>query len=208
MDFKNPFLGGFKVTSPYGERTLNGKTDFHRGLDIVGLKTKEVRAVIGGRVLTSQIITDRTDLTWQWGNYICILGDDGNCIYYCHLDSRAAVTGQRVEKGDIIGIMGNTGYSFGAHTHFEVRKSDRRTAIDPAEYLGIPNAAGEYDIEKTSVSPWAEEAIKWAVDTEIMKGSIDAEGQIDFRPKENCTREEVAVFLHRFYEHMKGEFYD
>jgi murein DD-endopeptidase MepM/ murein hydrolase activator NlpD len=45
-----------------------------------------------------------------------------------------------VERGDVLGIMGNTGYSFGAHLHFEVRIGSQ--AINAAGYLGIPNETG------------------------------------------------------------------
>ena len=200
-ELKNPFKDGFKVTSPYGMRTLCGVSEKHNGLDIVGLSANEVRAVIGGKVVASRIVTDKSDKTWQWGNYVCVLGDDGNCIYYCHLASRAVSANDRVEAGDVIGIMGNTGYSFGAHTHFEVRKSDRKTVIAPAEYLGIKNETGEYDIEKETVSPWAEEALLWAADAGILVGGTDS----DYMPKKNCTRQETMVFLHRFYEYLKGE---
>ena len=47
-ELKNPFKDGFKVTSPYGMRTLCGVSEKHNGLDIVGLSANEVRAVIGG----------------------------------------------------------------------------------------------------------------------------------------------------------------
>ena len=51
--------------------------------------------------------------------------------------------GQRVQAGTALGTMGNTGYSFGAHTHFEVRNI-YGTAIDPASYAGVRNAVGTY----------------------------------------------------------------
>ena len=65
-----------------------------------------------------------------------IAGDDGRVIYYCHMSERKTAQGQRVETGDIIGMEGNTGYSFGSHCHFEVRDQGG-TSVDPAEYLGI-----------------------------------------------------------------------
>ena len=133
-----------RVTSPYGNRTLNGATDNHKGYDMVGVGSTEVIAAVGGTVATSQIITDKSNLTWQWGNYVCIKTDDGQYHYYCHLASRAVTKGQRVKAGDKIGVMGNTGYSFGAHLHFEARKSDGRTTVSPETVLGIPNKTGTY----------------------------------------------------------------
>lgn len=133
-----------RVTSPYGSRVLNGKTEKHAGYDMVGVGSTDVTAAVGGTVVSSKIITDRSNLTWQWGNYVCIKTDAGQYHYYCHLASRAVSAGQKVKVGDLIGVMGNTGYSFGAHLHFEVRKSDGRTTVSPEEVLGIPNAVGHY----------------------------------------------------------------
>ena len=131
-----------RVTSPYGNRVLSGKKEFHGGYDLVGVGSYEVLAVVPGKVVRSRIVTDKTDPTWQWGNYVCVRGTDGLDYYYCHLASRAVTEGQTVRAGDKLGIMGNTGYSFGAHLHFEVRNGTRK--IDPETILGIPNRAGTY----------------------------------------------------------------
>lgn len=136
------YSGKYKVTSPYGERFLNGKQEFHSGIDVVGLQDKHVCAVVGGYVAVSQIVTNKNDRTWEWGNYVCVIGDDGKQYYYCHLSKRLVNKGQRVNAGDHVGIEGNTGYSFGSHCHFEVR--DASGAINPAPTLGIPNAVGTY----------------------------------------------------------------
>ena len=133
-----------KVTSPYGLRELNGSKDWHTGYDLVGIGTRNIVAAVGGTVIRSRIVTDKSNLTWQWGNYICIKTQDNQYHYYCHLASRAVNEGQKVNAGDFIGIMGNTGYSFGAHLHFEVRASDGKTTICPEEVLGIPNKTGVY----------------------------------------------------------------
>ena len=136
------YSGKYRVTSPFGRRTLNGKPDDHKGIDVVGITDKHVCAVVGGRVVTSKIVTDKSNRTWEWGNYVCILGDDGRMYYYCHLSKRLVSVGRRVEAGQHIGIEGNTGYSFGSHCHFEVRENG--VSIDPAPFLGIPNKAGTY----------------------------------------------------------------
>ncbi len=141
----SPFkCNGFRVTSPYGERVLGGVKNFHAGIDLVGIGSGEVCTVAAGRVVVSGVVTDKSNKTWEWGNYICVYGDDGRYYYYCHLASRGVAVGARVEKGQAIGKMGNTGYSFGAHLHLEVRESDGRTTVDPAGVLGIENAVGAY----------------------------------------------------------------
>lgn len=136
------YSGIYKVTSPFGQRILNGQTDDHKGIDVVGITNKTITAVAPGVVGASTIITDRSNRTWEWGNYVRIDGDDGLSYYYCHMDRRLVVPGQRVKAGDHIGIEGNTGYSFGRHCHFEVRRNG--VSINPAPVLGIPNANGTY----------------------------------------------------------------
>jgi murein DD-endopeptidase MepM/ murein hydrolase activator NlpD len=148
----------FRLTSPFGNRTLNGAADWHNGVDLVGVGTTAVCSVCDGTVLVSQIITDKSNLTWQWGNYVAVQMNDGTVIYYCHLASRSVKKGDKVKKGQRIGIMGNTGYSFGAHLHFEVRRNNK--AINAADYLGIPNKGGQYDVRLLNAEEYIDQIIK------------------------------------------------
>ena len=118
----------------------------HNGIDLVGDDDKTVHAVAGGTVGFAGIVSKSAGgLTWQWGYYVRIDGNDGRKYYYCHMaaGSLRVRAGQRVQAGTALGTMGNTGYSFGAHTHFEVRNA-YGTAIDPASYAGVRNAVGTY----------------------------------------------------------------
>lgn len=134
--------GNIKITSKYGERILYGVPGFHSGLDIVGASSDNVVSVTNGTVLWSQMVTDRNNPSWEWGNYVAVMGEDGCTIYYCHLAKRCVKQGDRVKAGDLIGVMGNTGYSFGKHLHFEVRPKNVK-AINAADYLWLPNAITE-----------------------------------------------------------------
>ncbi len=134
-----------RVTSPYGERTLNGERNNHTGYDMVGIGSHTVVAAVGGVVVQSRIVTDKSNATWQWGNYVCIKTDAGQYHYYCHLKSRAVSKGQYVRAGDTLGVMGNTGYSFGSHLHFEVRGADGKATLPPETVLKIPNKTGIYE---------------------------------------------------------------
>lgn len=150
----SPFYGGeFRLTSVYGERFLNGKKENHHGIDLVGISSKKICSISNGIIVVSQMVTDKNDPTWEWGNYVAVMGDDKKIVYYCHLSERIANVGERVSAGSVIGIEGNTGYSFGSHLHLEVRDCNN-SIINSAEYIGIPNKIGTYkmggnkDLEK------------------------------------------------------------
>lgn len=154
----SPFESGkYRLTSPYGQRTLNGVSQWHNGVDLVGVGGTAVCSVCDGTVLSSQIITDKSNRTWEWGNYVSVQASDGTVIYYCHLASRAVKKGDKVKRGQRIGIMGNTGYSFGAHLHFEVRRNGK--AINAAEYLGIPNKGATYDVRRVNADEYIDKII-------------------------------------------------
>lgn len=134
-----PYKGEVRVSSPFGWRTLNGKRVYHKGIDLVGTD-KTVRAVVGGVVGQSIIITDPTSRTSEWGNYVRVDGEDGRLYYYCHLAKRLVSRGDKVSVGDALGIEGSTGKSTGSHLHFEVRENGK--SIDPTTILGIKNTVG------------------------------------------------------------------
>lgn len=124
-----PVVGLFTVTSPFGYRSLG----YHRGIDISGGGASGSLVVAGA----TGTVTEAGWSTGGYGNYVII--DHGNGIetLYAHmLDNSLMVNpGDIVTKGQAIGRVGNTGYSFGAHLHFEVRINGNR--INPAPYLGL-----------------------------------------------------------------------
>ena len=143
-----PFDGRIRVTSPYGYRVdpiTGAQGAWHGGLDLVG-EDYVIRAAMGGTVVVSQIVEDRGNATWEWGNYVCIRGDDGRYYYYCHMAQRLVDVGKRVKAGDHLGIEGNTGYSFGSHCHFEVRNG-ANVSVDPSGFIGAENKVGTYGID-------------------------------------------------------------
>ncbi len=80
---------------------------------------------------------NKTDKTGNsYGNYVKIQHDNGYYTMYGHIkyNTVKVKTGDRVTKGQIIGYMGNTGHSNGAHLHFEVR-NENDVRIDPTSYV-------------------------------------------------------------------------
>lgn len=138
------FDGRNKVTSGY---CLPSRPN-HYGIDIVGMDSTKVKSTVSGRVRWARAVAPGAPgwgNTWEWGYFVWIEATDGTHHIFAHMAAQPdVVEGQMVQPGMALGIMGNTGYSFGAHTHYEVRLGDRRTSIDPSGYAGVPNAAGIY----------------------------------------------------------------
>lgn len=194
-----PFESEFRVSSSYGTRTdpFTGAETFHGGIDLVSAD-RSVRAAVAGRVLKSRMVTDHSDRTWEWGNYVSVYGVDGRIYYYCHLDYRLVADGDTVNAGDEIGMEGSTGRVTGMHLHFEVRKDG--ITVNPAELLGIPNRAGFVYIPDPAyirqAHDWGRDAVEWAVQKGILKGR----GGDDYALGEPITREELCVMLYRSRE--------
>lgn len=128
------YKGYYIISSPFGMRELYGDTRFHKGVDLVGIDDKTILSPIDGTVMSSTIVTDKSNLTWEWGNYIRIDSDDGYKLFFCHLSERLVDVNYKIKKGEPIGVEGTTGYTFGSHLHFEVRTA-QNVSIDPIEYL-------------------------------------------------------------------------
>lgn len=110
------------VTSPFGMRW--GR--LHPGLDIGAAMGTPIRAAGSGTVIYA---------TWMegYGNLVVIDHGNGLATAYAHQSAIAVATGQSVAQGQTIGYVGNTGFSFGPHLHFEVRVNG--TPVDPLGYL-------------------------------------------------------------------------
>jgi murein DD-endopeptidase MepM/ murein hydrolase activator NlpD len=115
------------VTSGFGYRVGPGITRFHQGVDIGAANGAPIRAGGGGTVILAGD-------NGGYGNYTCI--DHGGAVSTCYAHQSAihVSVGQHVSQGQVIGLVGNTGYSFGAHLHFEVRVNG--VATQPLSYLG------------------------------------------------------------------------
>lgn len=139
-----PFTGRNRVTQPYTYKTAS-KTG-HGGIDIVGDDDTTVHAVESGTVTMISKWDGKTKTgTQSYGNLVVVTDNDNCRHYYAHLQSIAVSKGQFVFVGTKIGVMGNTGNSFGAHLHYEVRTGQTTaTRVNPADYCGVENAKGTY----------------------------------------------------------------
>lgn len=121
------------ITSWFGLRVLNGVQQFHRGIDFGHPEGTPIKAISDGVVLASEYHA-------SWGNYVRIQHQNGYCSLYAHNAVNLVHVGEQVKQGDLIGLVGNTGNSFGPHLHLEISLStdlSQKNLIDPAKILGI-----------------------------------------------------------------------
>jgi murein DD-endopeptidase MepM/ murein hydrolase activator NlpD len=116
-----------RITSSFGlYRYINGATtpSRHQGIDIAVPTGTPVPASNRGRVV-------QADFVIMTGNTVVIEHGGGLKTYYYHMSEIDCAVGDMVEQGDIIGLVGSTGYSTGAHLHFEVRIDNRSVSPWP-----------------------------------------------------------------------------
>lgn len=114
-----PTKSGYTLTSYYGWRVnpFTGGREFHTGLDIAGTGYgSPIYASNNGTVIVSA-------RHYSYGNYIIINHNNGYYTLYAHMSKRKKSVGDVVERGDIIGLVGQTGSATGPHLHFEVWKN-------------------------------------------------------------------------------------
>ncbi len=128
--FIKPIQG--RITSPFGWRThpIFNSRSFHSGIDIGGPNLGAIRASNSGKVIYSG---------WYGGYGKVVIIEHGIVngkpitTLYAHMSSIAVSNGTKVNKGQVIGYEGTTGYSTGPHCHFEVRVNGQPN--NPLNYI-------------------------------------------------------------------------
>lgn len=126
------------LTSGYGPR--NGR--MHYGVDLKLATGDPVKSAFDGMVRISKY--NRT-----FGHVVVVRHYNGLETLYAHLSERMVEPGQEVHAGDVLGLGGNTGRSYGSHLHFEVRFLEQ--PIDPSLVFDIEKGtlkAKHFDIHK------------------------------------------------------------
>lgn len=113
------------LTSGFGPRWGS----FHPGIDIGVAEGTPIHAAASGTVVLLQSEAE----SGGYGNYTCVDHGGGLSTCYAHQTSFATSAGATVVQGEVIGYVGNTGFSTGPHLHFEVRVGGEPQ--DPMAYL-------------------------------------------------------------------------
>jgi murein DD-endopeptidase MepM/ murein hydrolase activator NlpD len=119
------------LTGMFGGRSdpFTGEPGYHQGIDISTEKGQPVYATADGAV-------EAATFTGDYGNLIVLKHGFGLSTRYGHLSSFAVTTGQSVRRGDVIGYVGSTGRSTGAHLHYEILANGK--LINPLQLLTQP----------------------------------------------------------------------
>jgi len=121
-----PCIGS--ITSTFGFRVhpIYTNYEFHAGLDIANAKNTPIYATAYGAVKLAD---------WQsgYGRLIIVDNGYGYQTYYGHLEKILVRQGETIRRGQLIGLMGNTGSSTGSHLHYEVQYNNQPT--NPAAFI-------------------------------------------------------------------------
>ena len=113
-----------QITSRFG--VSRGRRSHHSGLDIDGENGDPIYAAAGGRVLEA-------GRGGRYGKYVLIDHGNGLQTLYAHASRLLVKRGQKVDGGDEVALVGQTGNARGTHLHFEVRRDGR--TVDPLPFL-------------------------------------------------------------------------
>ncbi len=109
----------------------------HWGLDFTAPKGTEVYATGDG------VVESIEDIAWGYGKNVVINHGFGYKTRYAHLSAFKVKPGQKVSRGQVIGLVGSTGKSTGAHLHYEVEKDGVK--VNPMSYFFNDLTPEEYD---------------------------------------------------------------
>ncbi len=118
-----------RVTSSFGEREdpFNGEGAFHQGIDISAPVGTPIHAPASGTVMVAGFGAS------GYGREVVLDHGHGVRTVFGHMSGTNVVPGQQVTRGDVIGYVGDSGRSTGAHLHYEVRLNDQ--PVNPHKYL-------------------------------------------------------------------------
>ena len=136
----------------------NGVT--HKGIDLVKYnhQTCNIIAHTKGKVVmiqTGQKNDKSAKGTKSYGNFVKMKHPNGYYTLYAHMKNVKVKKGQELEQGHVLGYMGNTGKSYGAHLHFEVRNT-KDTRINPTPYINadLPDTKDTYRVYDNVKNKW------------------------------------------------------
>lgn len=126
-----PVAGEPSISSEFGLRSnpFGGRSyEMHEGIDFAGPVSKPILA-------TAQGVVVNAEYSGGYGNHVKIDHGYGYETLYAHMSALDVKIGDRVERGDVLGYLGNTGRSSGPHLHYGVYRNGQ--AVNPRYYLKL-----------------------------------------------------------------------
>lgn len=116
------------ITSPFGYREdpINDKKGFHAGVDMKGKRGEKIVATADGTVI-------QANNNGLYGRYVKIKHGNGFTTSFSHLQSFKVKKGDKVKRGQVIGLVGSSGRSTGAHLHYELCLNGK--PINPVTFM-------------------------------------------------------------------------
>jgi len=116
------------ISSGFGKRSdpMNNRSAFHTGIDFRGDKGDKIYATADGVVANAF-------RNGGYGNYVLIDHGNGYTSAYAHMKKYLVHKGDRIKRGQLIGLIGNTGRSTGSHLHYEIALNG--VPINPYKFL-------------------------------------------------------------------------
>lgn len=124
-----PVRGAY-ISSEFGWRRGN----YHRGVDLAAPAGTPVRACADGKVIAS----GKYRFLSGYGNAVLLSHGNKVYTYYAHLNAVRVNRGNMINRGEVIGTVGNTGKSNGSHLHLELIIRDKNH--NPVPYFFIDNS--------------------------------------------------------------------
>jgi len=121
-----PVHGAYMSGFGHRQDPFTGESAVHQGVDIQANRGDPVGASAGG-------VVEKAEWSGDLGNMVEIAHSSGYRTIYGHLDKVLVHPGQRVKRGEHVGLVGATGRATGPHLHYEVRRGER--PVNPLEYI-------------------------------------------------------------------------
>lgn len=176
--YRSPFRDKARMTTRF-KKPGNWAAGYHTGEDWVCDTDRTLVSPASGTVIINNYDT-------SYGYNIVIRMDDNKVIRMCHMEKKSPAYG-KVKAGEVVGTMGNTGNSYGAHLHIEVENSPtwnyNKNLLKPSDYVDFNNwgQGKENESEKqeeeemiyktiNDVPEWYKEAVQRRIDLGVFDG--------------------------------------
>ena len=184
MIYRSPFRAKSRQTTAY-KKQGDWKLGYHTGIDRVCDTDRTLVAIADG------VVTRTSGCGQSYGNHIVYRTADGKTVLYAHMKDKPTLKiGAKIKAGQKLGIMGNTGNSYGAHLHIEIQSGATwgygKNLLDPDKFIDWNDYTQESDF---MAKPWkngstSEKVYQTVADCKAKENSI---GSLNAKEEAECV---------------------